>query len=177
MFRKCGQHISLSGIPLNHWSRSKCFCMLPLVLLSSYHWTCPPEKFHGTFSLFLISPCVSLRGTKGACPSACLSTATCCVSSTVTWPLTCDTPKREWMSLSTSWTCRNLTLKVLQELLTTGETWRRSQSCSPCFCIFKKMCTSTFLNSSVFSSLYSWTAFCCCPPLRHIQGGVLVWRP
>lgn len=55
------------------------------------------------------------------CLSACPSMATCSVSSTVTWLRTCSTPKRGWMSLSTSWTHRNLSLKWPQESLTTGE--------------------------------------------------------
>lgn len=137
---------------------------------------CPPGKFHRTFSLFLISPCVSLRVTKGACPSACLSMATRSVSSTVTWPLTCDMPKREWMSLSTSWTRRNLTLKMLQELLTTGETWERSQSCSPCFCSFFKCIRPRFLILQCFHRFIHELLFAAVLHFCHIQGGVLVWR-
>lgn len=73
-----------------------------------------------TFS-FPLPVCVCLRVTKVPCLSACPSMATCSVSSTVTWLRTCSTPKRGWMSLSTSWTHRNLSLKRPQESLTTGE--------------------------------------------------------
>lgn len=76
----------------------------------------------------LISSCLSLRVTKVACPSVCLSTATCCVSSTVTWLHTWNTPQREWTSSSTSWTRRPLTVRRLQQLLTTGEQIHRPQT-------------------------------------------------
>lgn len=60
MFRKCGQCISISGIPLNRRSRSKCFCIFPLVVLLSNHWTCPPEKFCISYLFLHVS-----QGNKG----------------------------------------------------------------------------------------------------------------
>lgn len=108
--------------------------------------------------------CLSLRVTKEASLSACRSTATLSVFLTATWLLIWTMPQREWTSLSISWTRRALTVRRLQELLTTGEQLHRIQllvyggsrslrgarSCSHC------VCTRTHFSACIKSGILQY---------------------
>ena len=114
-------------------------------------------KQNSCFFLFLISACLSLRGTKVVFPSVCPSMATCSVFSTVIWLLIWNMPLREWMSLSTSWTRKRLHVKKLQELLTTSKQLHRI--------------TNLHFNHKNVSSWLIWSFIS-----SYLKSGLLVWR-